>query len=45
MATPTVSMVMGLGGYDQKTLLKMSWLPAILMFIINVGWVMTVFPS
>ena len=45
MATPTVSMVMGLGGYDQKTLLKMSWLPAILMFIINVGWVMTIFPN
>ncbi|WP_164918938.1 MULTISPECIES: SLC13 family permease [Acutalibacteraceae] len=45
MATPTVSMVMGLGGYDQKTMLKMSWLPAILMCVVNVFWVMTVFPA
>ena len=43
MATPTVSMVMGLGGYDQKTMLKMSWLPGILMCVINVLWVMTIF--
>jgi len=43
MATPTVSMVMGLGGYDQKTMLKMSWLPGILMCIINVVWVMSYF--
>lgn len=45
MATPTVSMVMGLGGYDQKTILKMSWLPAILMCLVNVLWVMTVYPA
>ena len=45
MATPTVPMVMGLGGYDQKTLFKMGWLPSILMCIVNVGWVMTAFPA
>ena len=45
MATPTVPMIMGLGGYDQKTLLKMSWLPSILMCVVNVLWVMTVFPA
>ena len=43
MATPTVSMVMGLGGYDQKTMLKMSWLPGIIMCVINVVWVMSIF--
>jgi len=45
MATPTVPMIMGLGGFDQKALLKASILPAILMCIINVIWVMTVFPA
>lgn len=45
MATPTVPMIMGLGGYDQKRLMKMSWLPALLMCVINVVWVMTVFPA
>jgi len=45
MATPTVPMVMGLGGYNQKTMLKMSWLPAVLMCVINVLWVMTIFPA
>ena len=45
MATPTVPMMMGLGGYDQKIMLKMSWLPAILMCVINVLWVMTIFPA
>ncbi len=45
MATPSVSMMMGLGGYDQKTMFKMSWLPAILMCILNVFWVMTIFPA
>lgn len=44
MATPTVPMVMGLGGYDQKSLLKMSVAPAIGMCLVNVLWVMTVFP-
>lgn len=45
LATPTVSMIMGLGGYDLKTMMKMSWLPAILICIIAVGWVMTIFPA
>lgn len=45
MATPTVPMIMGLGGYDQKALLKASLMPAVLMCLINVVWVMTAFPA
>lgn len=45
LATPSVPMIMGLGGYDQKTMLKMSWLPALIMCALNVIWVMTVFPA
>ena len=45
MATPSVAMFMGLGGYDQKTMFKMSWLPALCMCVINVLWVMTIFPA
>ncbi len=44
LATPTVPMMMGLGGYDQKTMLKMSWLPGTIICIASVLWVMTVFP-
>lgn len=45
MATPAVAMCMAVGGYDVKSVLKMSWLPAILICIVAVGWVMTVFPA
>ena len=44
MATATVNMVMGLGGYSQKDLIKMSILPAIILTIVNVVWVMTIYP-
>lgn len=40
-----VAMVMNGGGYDIKTLLKMSILPAILICILSVGWIMTYFPA
>lgn len=43
MATPSAAMMMGLGGYDQKTMFKMSWLPAVCMCVINVLWVMSIF--
>lgn len=45
LATPSVAMFMGIGGYDQKTMFKMGWLPALILCIVNVVWVMTVFPA
>ena len=45
LATPSVAMFMAIGGYDQKTMFKMSWLPAICMLVLNVLWVMTIFPA
>ncbi len=45
LATPSVAMFMGIGGYDQKTMFKMGWLPALILCIVNVLWVMTIFPA
>ncbi len=44
MATATVNMYMGLGGYSQKDLIKMSLLPSLLLTVVNVLWIMTVYP-
>lgn len=44
MATSVVPMMMGAGGYDQKWLLKMGWLPSILMGVIAVTVGMTLYP-
>ena len=44
MATSVVPMMMGAGGYDQKALLKMGWIPSIVMGIIAVGVGMTLYP-
>lgn len=44
MATPAVPMCMAAGGYDLKSLIKQSVLPAVFLCIISVGWIMTVFP-
>lgn len=44
MATPAIPMCMAAGGYDLKSLIKQSVLPATLLCIISVGWIMTVFP-
>lgn len=44
MATSVVPLMMGAGGYDQKTLLKMGWLPSILIAIIAVGVGMSLYP-
>lgn len=44
MATPTVPLMMGVGGYDQKDMFKMSWLPSILFCAVAVLWTMTIFP-
>ncbi len=44
MATPAVPMCMAAGGYDIPTLIKQSLLPATILCIVSVGWIMTVFP-
>jgi len=44
MATPAVPMCMAMGGYNLRSLLKQSVLPAIILCIISVFWIMTVFP-
>ena len=44
MATSVVPMMMGAGGYDQKALLKMGWIPSILMGVITVLVGMTLYP-
>ncbi|MBR4161939.1 MAG: anion permease [Solobacterium sp.] len=44
MATPAVPMCMASGGYDIKSLVKQSLIPAVVLCIVAVGWIMTVFP-
>lgn len=44
MATGTVPYYMGLGGYDQKTILKMGAIPSILCFVVTIVWNTIVFP-
>ncbi|MCD8220715.1 MAG: SLC13 family permease [Clostridiales bacterium] len=44
MATPTVPLVMEMGGYSLTSNLKQSILPAIILSIVNVLWVMSVYP-
>ena len=44
MATGTVPYYMGLGGYDQKTILKMGILPSIIICVVSVVWNAIMFP-
>lgn len=44
MATGTVPYYMGLGGYDQKTILKMGVIPSLICFVVTVVWNTIVFP-
>lgn len=44
MGTPTAAMIMGLGGYDVKSMFKQGWFPALCLWIINALWVSIVFP-
>ena len=44
-ATGTIALAVGLGGYDQKDLIKMSWLPSLIIGVFGVFWIMTVFPA
>ena len=45
MATVTVPMVMGAGGYKINSLFKHGWLVSLLMCAAYVPWVMTIFPA
>lgn len=44
MATPAIPMCMANGGYDLKSVIKQSIIPAIILCVVSVGWIMTVFP-
>ena len=44
MATAAIPYMMDYGGYDQRTMFKMSWLPAIIFIVVSVAWTMTIFP-
>ena len=44
MATAAIPYMMDFGGYDQRTMFKMSWLPAIIFIVVSVAWTMTIFP-
>ncbi len=44
MATPAVPQFMALGGYNLKSVFKQSLIPAAIMCVLSVGWIMTVFP-
>ena len=45
MATPAIPMAMGAGGYDLKSLFKQGWLISLILAIVNIFYVMTVFPA
>ena len=45
MATGTIPMVMGTGGYDQAALIKQGWLPSLLITVVSVLTVMTLYPA
>lgn len=44
MATAAIPYIMECGGYDQKSMLKQSWLFCIVCCVVSVGWIMTMFP-
>lgn len=44
LSTVAVPYMMGIGGYTQKDLLRMGWIPAVLMTLVTVPWVMITFP-
>ena len=44
LSTVAVPYMMGIGGYTQKDLLRMGWIPALLITVTTVPWVMLVQP-
>ena len=45
MATGTIPPMMDAGGYNQRDLLKMGWLPSVIVCIMSVLIIMTIFPA
>ncbi|KAI4444158.1 hypothetical protein FMM80_18365 [Schaedlerella arabinosiphila] len=44
LATPAVPVMMGTGKYTVKDLIKMGWIPFLVITAVSVGWIMTVYP-
>ena len=44
LATPVVPLMMGLGSYKMKDLVRMGIIPFLVLTVVCVGWIMTVFP-
>ena len=44
LATAAVPVMMGAGNYRMKDLVKMGILPAVIITIVAVGWIMTIYP-
>lgn len=44
LATPAVPLMMGVGNYSVKDLVKMGLIPLAIITIVAVGWIMTVYP-
>ena len=44
MATGTVPYMMGAGGYDMRSILKQSWLPALIICVVQILWLSVAFP-
>lgn len=44
LATPAVPLMMGVGNYNLKDLAKMGLIPALVITVVSVGWIMTVYP-
>jgi len=44
LATPAVPLMMGVGNYTMKDLVKMGAIPAVIITVVAVGWIMTVYP-
>ncbi len=44
LATPAVPLMMGVGNYTVKDLVKMGLIPLAVITIVAVGWIMTVYP-
>jgi di/tricarboxylate transporter len=44
MATSAIPYIMEVGGYDQRSMFKQSWLLSIICCVVSVFWIMTMFP-
>ena len=44
LATPAVPLMMGAGNYSVKQLVKMGWIPFIVISVVSVFWIMSIYP-